>query len=227
MNPARRASQARPSPGRRRVVIMLAMLATVGLLAAAVVGAVMQLRHDSRGPAAAGHKAVAAPRTVPASGQASASPRPSRSASKTSSPARAPAPGAAGVTVAISPAVAGNPAAARVRDFLSRYFTAINDHDYQAYAALLGQGLAPSQKAAFTSGYGSTTDSGAVLAGLSDQAAGQLAASVTFTSHQQPANSPDGSSCDDWSITLYLVPHADSYVIGSPPSTYGATHHAC
>jgi hypothetical protein len=29
---------------------------------------------------------------------------------------------------------------------------------------------------------------------------------VTFTSHQQPAESPDNSACDDWTITLYLVP---------------------
>jgi hypothetical protein len=210
-------------------MIMIAMVVTVGVLAAAVVGAVTQLRHDSRGPATAGRKAVAATHAAPTpSSSPSPTSSPSSSASAPPSSPRAGKTTAPGITVTVSSAVAGNPAAPQVRDFLDRYFTAINEHDYQAYAELLDQTLARSQQAAFTSGFGSTTDSDAALDAISDdQATGVLAASVTFTSHQRPADSPDDSPCDDWAITLYLTPHAGSYVIVSPPSSYGATHHAC
>jgi hypothetical protein len=204
------------------------MVATAGLLAAAVVGAVLQLRHDGHGQASAGPKAAATP-TGPAARHPSASPavRPSSPpASPATSPKRTPAPGAGGVTtVAVSPTIAGNPATTQVKNFLDRYFTAINEHNFQAYTSLLGQQTSAS---AFASGYGSTTDTDAVLVGISaDQTTGMLAASVTFTSHQRPADSPDGSPCDDWTITLYLTPHAGSYMLASPPSTYTPSHHAC
>jgi hypothetical protein len=118
--------------------------------------------------------------------------------------------------------------AGSVQGVLASYFTAINQHDYRQYASLLApalqQGVTP---ASFASGYGSTTDSGMTLTSIASAASGLVAASVTFTSRQDPAASPDGSPCDNWQITLYLQSDGDSYQIGSPPSGYHAAYAPC
>ena len=68
---------------------------------------------------------------------------PSPSASAGSPAAATPTPGATanagtgGSSVALSPGVSGQPAAAAVAAFLGQYFTAINQHSYQAYISLL------------------------------------------------------------------------------------------
>ncbi len=136
-----------------------------------------------------------------------------------------------GVAVApsASPAsAAGRTALPGVLALLRRYFSAINGRDYAAYAQLLdAQALRASPASAFYSGYGSTIDSGETLTGLSATGSAGVAAAVTFTSHQQPADSPDRSACDNWSITLYLVPDGTGYLIGLPPSGYQATYRSC
>ena len=70
-------------------------------------------------------------------------------------------------------------------------------------------------------------DSAVKLTSISDAGSAGLAASVTFRSQQNPADSPDNSSCDQWSITLFLVPHGTGYLIGPPPSSYHASFQAC
>jgi hypothetical protein len=70
-------------------------------------------------------------------------------------------------------------------------------------------------------------DSAATLTGIAGRSRGREAASVTFTSHQAVSASPDGSSCDLWSITLYLVPANGGYVLQYPPSSYSAQVRAC
>jgi hypothetical protein len=130
--------------------------------------------------------------------------------------------------VAVAPSAAGRTALPRVLALLRRYFSAINGRDYPAYAQLLdAQAVRVSPASAFYSGYGSTIDSDETLTGISATGSGGLAAAVTFTSHQQPADSPDRSACDNWSITLYLVPDGTGYLIGLPPSGYQATYTAC
>ena len=56
---------------------------------------------------------------------------------------------------------------------------------------------------------------------------GGLKATVTFTSHQDPAQSPDHSSCIDWGITLFLHRAGATYLIGMPPPGYRAGLQAC
>ena len=71
-------------------------------------------------------------------------------------------------TVAVASAAARDPAAASVASFLTSYFTAINAHDYQRFRSLLDQQMQQIETAQrFAAGFGSTTDSGAVLIGLS------------------------------------------------------------
>jgi len=65
------------------------------------------------------------------------------------------------------------------------------------------------------------------LTSLTPAGSGGFAATVAFTSHQDPADSPDNSSCTNWGITLYLVPQGGNYLIGTPPSGYTASYRAC
>jgi hypothetical protein len=112
--------------------------------------------------------------------------------------------------------------------FLTSYFAAINDHDYQAYVSLLdAEQAARWTPARFSSAYGTTVDSAATLTAIASRSRGREAASVTFTSHQAASASPDGSSCDLWSITLYLVPINGGYVLQYPPDGYSAQVRAC
>ena len=138
-----------------------------------------------------------------------------------------PATGATTV-VAVAAGAASNPAARRVAALLDRYFTAINRRDYAAYARLLDRRRLRSDPAAsFEEGYASTTDSDETLTRISAVGSGNVAASVTFISHQKPATSLDHSSCTLWAITLYLVRHGTGYLIGTPPRGYWASYQAC
>jgi len=111
---------------------------------------------------------------------------------------------------------------------VNHYFTAINQHDYPAFASLLDQQMKQRDpESAFDSGYATTTDSAETLTGISGAGSGGLAASLTFTSRQSPADSPDNSACDQWSIILFLDPNGTGYLIGAPPPDYQASYQAC
>jgi hypothetical protein len=163
-------------------------------------------------------------------------PPPSPSASPASpTAAAAPTPGATGTSgtggssvVALGPGVPGQPAAAAIAAFLGQYFTAINQHDYQAYISLFTaaaqQGKSPE---AFSSGSSTARDSSEALVALSPARHGKTAATITFVSHQDPAQSATHTACTTWEITLYLHPAGTSYLIGVPPGTYHASAKAC
>ncbi|MGH3254807.1 MAG: hypothetical protein ACRDOU_05255 [Streptosporangiaceae bacterium] len=204
------------SPGRFRwlVVATVAVVIIAGLGGAAA----FELRHGhGRAALREGSAAVHArtPRLVPSSASGLPSPFGHGGTSVT-------------VTVAVAPAVGRNAALRQVIALLDRYFSAINQHDYAAYAQLLDpQALQRSPASVFYAGDGSTTDSGETLTGLAGMSSGGEAAAVTFTSHQQPADSPDHSDCDAWSITLYLVPQGADYLIGLPPAGYQGGFTSC
>jgi hypothetical protein len=143
------------------------------------------------------------------------------------SPARTPHKAARAGIVTVSAAAADSPATAAVTALLGRYFTAINSRDYAAYESLLdGQMRQRVSASRFASGYATTKDSAATVTGISGTA-DRLAAAVTFTSHQQPADSPSGSSCTAWAITLYLVRSGGGYLIGTPAPGYQASYRSC
>ncbi len=200
-------------PGRFRWLVV----AAVAVVIIAVLGgaAAFELRHGHGRPALRGGSA-AAPAGTSRSAPASAS-----------GPSGHGATGVA-VAVAVASAVRHNAALPQVIALLDRYFSAINQHDYAAYTRLLDpQALQRSPASAFYAGDGSTTDSRETLTGLADMSSGEMAAAVTFTSNQQPVDSPDHSDCDAWSITLYLVPQGAGYLIGLPPSGYQASFVSC
>lgn len=174
-------------------------------------------------PAAAEHTASAEPAPSTSSPTAVSS-----SAALSTAPPQ-PAPPTVG-TVALSQDVAQDSDAQPVAAFLNQYFGAINGHDYQSYFALLTpqlqQGLTEAQ---FDSGYRTTTDSAETLTGIATAGNGDLAADVTFTSHQDPADSVDKTqSCTNWAITLFLTPDGNGgYLIDQHPSSYHASYQAC
>jgi len=130
--------------------------------------------------------------------------------------------------VALGPGVAGQSAAAGVGGFLTQYFAAINDHDYQAFSSLFEPGASPVQSAAeFRSGYRTSRDSEGRLVALGQTAGGEWAASLTFDSHQDPASSATHTACTAWGVTFYLVSVGDSYLIGPPPPGYQASASPC
>ncbi len=215
-----------PPPGGHKKAIIAAVIAVV-VLAAGGGGAAFWLlnRHPSTPVAASQSPSSNTSQSV--DGSASPAQTATPTASPTASPAVTPALPSIGIVTA-SPAVTPSPQATQVMAFLNSYFTAINDHNYQAYLALLDGRLRRGMTlSAFRYGYLSTRDSAATLTAISDPAPGQVAASVTFTSHQLPSHSPSHSQCTHWSITLYLRYSGSLLMIGSAPAGYHASYRAC
>jgi hypothetical protein len=212
---------ARRPPGRRNVPIVIA--AAVIVLGAAG-GAYAVTASHSHGKAAGEPTETA---SIAASQGAPTSAVQTSAAPATSAPA--PPTASSGTTVSVASGAANNPAATQVTALVNSYFTAINARDYSAFASLLDQqARQQNPESTFDSGYATTADSAETLTSISDTGSGGLAASLTFTSQQSPADSPDDSSCDQWSITLFLVPNGTGYLIGTPPSSYqGGAYQAC
>jgi hypothetical protein len=131
--------------------------------------------------------------------------------------------------VSVAGNVASDPNTPEVVSLLTSYFTAINDHDYQAYVSLYGQRFRQSYSAQqFSAAYSSTTDSAITLTGLIIAGDGKLvAAMVTFVSHQDPAQSPDDAACENWTITIYYEQQGGTYFIGASPAGYQPEHSPC
>jgi hypothetical protein len=155
---------------------------------------------------------------------ATTTPLQSRSRGASSSVASQPAVGSD--AVAIAPTAAGQPHVQQVAALLKTYFGSINSRDYVGYSRLFIPQMRESVQN-FNAGYRSTTDSGATLAGLSATGADGLAATVTFTSHQLPADSPDHAACDKWDVVLSLTPTEAGYLIKHSPAGYHPSVHSC
>ena len=201
---------------RHRARIAGAVLGTVALLAGVITAwAVFGQDRAGPGPGPPGRQTTATHRASPG---ARATPSPS-------SPV--PAPGDGAIVVAMAPGMSQAPDAAQVDGFLVSYFTAINTHDYERYERL----LVPSRRAELTAadfarGYGTTTDTGASIVGISPTAGG-VAATVSFTSEQRTAPGADVTTCTLWDITLYLRNQDGTLLIGSPPPAYHAYRRSC
>ena len=205
------------------------LIGAVVVLVLAAGGGAYAVVSSLTGNKAAGHPSsqpTSSAPTQPASSGLATTP-PARSTA-TASPSASPKKSAKPSTVAVSPSAAANPAVARVRTLLEHYFAAINAHDYAAYNSLLdAQMQQKNPQSKFASGYASTRDSAAKLTSLANIGGGSVAATVTFTSHQNPADSINNSSCTAWTITLYLEPQNSGYLIGVPPTGYRSVHQDC
>lgn len=210
--------------GRRMAFIVVVALLVV--LAAAGGSYALVLRPHGHTTARSGHPAV----TVPAStAPASASPTASASASPSTSPlASVTASPTQTGTVQVAPGLADNPAEPQVEAYLNRYFNSINTQNYSEYDSLLdAQEQQSDSQSSFDSGFATTKDSNEVLTGIEDTGSGSVAATVSFTSRQNPADSVDNSACNDWKISLYLVLEGSSYVMTATPAGYRASYTDC
>jgi len=179
-----------------------------------------QSQGGSTGTAPATTSPTAQPPTSPTA-VISPSPTVSPTVSVTPSPTRT-------GTVRVAAAAAGDPAEPQVEAYLNRYFAAINSRNYDAYQSLLdAQEQQGNSRSTFESGYATTKDSNEVLTGIEHTGGGRLTANVSFTSKQNPANSVDGSACNNWQISLYLVPYGTRYVMTAAPGDYHAVHSDC
>ena len=200
------------------VAVVLAGVGTGGWLLASHLG--------KHGGSKLGLAPAAVQRTVPSSPASPADPITPTTPAPVSSQALSQTVG----TVTLTDGVMQDSDASSVATFLNQYFQAINNHDYQSYLALLTspvqQGITSQQ---FDHGYATTADSAETLTGISTTANGDTQADVTFTSHQNPANSPDGTqSCTNWSISLFLQSDGNGgYLIDQAPSGYQASYQAC
>jgi hypothetical protein len=148
----------------------------------------------------------------------SASPRPSSST-------LTPIPSSRRGIVSASRPLAQRADAQQVVGFLDSYFAAVNHREYLEYSSLFDR-WHHLTRAEFDRGYRTTHDSSAVLVGLTSSK-NSLTATVTFTSRQSPAASPDHATCTNWRIVLYLRRTGGVYLIGPPPPGYHATYHGC
>ncbi len=210
-------SPRRRMPGRRTQVTSAALAAVALLVGGVTAWAAFGQPQARPGSQPAGRQTTAARRASPApTVRAAPSPAPSVTA-----------PGGGPAVVTMAPGMSQAPDAAQVDGFLVSYFTAINAHDYQQYERL----LIPARRAQLTAadfarGYGTTTDTGASIVGISPTGHG-VAATVTFTSQQRVTPGADVTSCTYWDITLYLQKQGGTLLIASPPPGYHAYHRAC
>jgi len=210
-----------PQPRRRAIVVAVAFAAALGGLAAWLLIS-QPARHErpaAQSSAGAGQRAATGPAspTAPASSSAAPSPRASKPHHKAKNPD----------AVGLGPGAAGQPGAHHVAAFLTTYFAAVNNHDYQGYISLFDPASRPIQsRQEFLTGFRSTKDSGARLVRISPTATGP-AAEITFDSHQRPADSATQTACTSWRITLFLQTHGRTYLIGSAPATYHAQATPC
>jgi hypothetical protein len=143
-------------------------------------------------------------------------------------PASSPTPSPTLSLVTIGQGVTSTAAVPQVETLLSHFFHGINTHDYAEYASTLNPAQQARQsQSSFESGYATTTDSGMTVTTLASNGADGLVATVTFTSHQSPAQSVDHSACNAWTLNFYLVPQGNGYLIGPAPPGYQPSHSDC
>jgi hypothetical protein len=223
----------RAAPGRRRrpawsghrmtitaMVVTLALVGTAGVAAWQV--------SQVRGQPSPAPGSMHAPReglmsgtghpgsTQPAAhGSPAPVPRAGRSTAPSAArPATTPAP-VGNAVVAVGPLAAGGPEVRPVVALLTTYFESINDQNFAEYQSLFVPSI-QRMMTHFGGGYAGTFDSGATLTQLVTTGPHGLAATVAFISHQNPANSPDGASCDSWLITLFLKQQGNALHIRHP-----------
>ena len=223
--PAPRPGPQQRSGGRKGLFIVLAVVVVLAAGGGAYALATKLGKHSSAQPPATPTVTGSTPAAGSSSAGSSSAGTTQRASSPAASASATPSPTLS--LVAIAPGVTASAAQPQVETLLSHYFHAINTHDYTEYFSTLNpEEQAKQTRREFNSGYSSTNDSGMTLTGLTDNGNG-MTATVTFTSHQSPAQSVDNSACNTWTLSLYLVPQGTGYLIGPAPSGYQPTHSDC
>ncbi|MCU1371012.1 MAG: putative Peptidase and chymotrypsin/Hap, partial [Ilumatobacteraceae bacterium] len=107
-------------------------------------------------------------------------------------------------------------------DTLSRYFAALNAHDFPTAHGLLSaakQAKLPLEKMA--SGADTSHDTDIVVESIGPEAGGVVAI-VTFTSTQSAEDSRTGDECTRWRVRYELVPYGLTWLIDDSTGVAGA-----
>jgi hypothetical protein len=215
-----------PPPGGRGKAVLAVLAAVVVLAAGGGVALWVTHRHHAGNGAPSAQPGPSGTGSQGSHGPSSPAQSPTPAPTPTPTPTTTPT--SSGSLVTVAPGVAQEPDASQVESYVISYFTAINNHSYQQYLALLDRKMRRHESPQkFSSGYHSTTDSRAVLSAISSIGPGRVGAAVTFTSHQLPADSASKTACTDWSITLHLIKQGGRFVLGPSPPGYQAVYHAC
>lgn len=130
--------------------------------------------------------------------------------------------------VAVSPVLAQHSLAPLVVEVATAYFLSINTRDFVTYRSLFTSEIqADLDLDQLAEGFRSTYDHDILLVDIEETADGRVAAWVDFTSNQDAADGPDGQTCTNWHIALFLQAEAGRAVIGAPPPEYRADYWAC
>jgi hypothetical protein len=209
-----------PGPGprrsgqRRTATIVAGAIAVVLVAGGGAFAAALALSH--RGSTTSSLPPTSAPASTLPTTVAST---PAQSPTPSASPSATPSPAATG-PIAFAPGVSGAPHAQQVESLFTAYFEGINTHNYAEFKGTLDAAMqAKNPQSSFDSGYATTTDSGETINSIASAGNG-LTSVVTFTSRQSPSNSPDNSACNNYTLTLPLVPQGSGYVITVPPQNY-------
>ncbi len=212
-----------PRAGRDWSAIVIVTVAVVVVAAAGVFAWLKFGKHSSTGnqPGAASTRTVTGrPGTTPAS----ISPTPSASVPSVTPTQTSPV----STLVPLGPGVASDAKTAAVDAFVTKYFAAINHHDYYQYLSLLSPANRQNETMQkFDSGFSSTTDSQEMITSIVNYGSGVTGAALSFVSHQLPSQSATNSSCTEWDITLFLKRSGGRYYIGPSQPGYQAQYSAC
>jgi hypothetical protein len=112
---------------------------------------------------------------------------------------------------------------------LSTYYRAVNNKDYDVawmqYTPQQQQRIGSVE--AYTAGEASSYVIGATLVGVSQQSSGVDLATVTFSTSQSPADSPDGQGCDSWSLVYTMVQVGGAWRIDKAAGAGGPLYRPC
>jgi hypothetical protein len=116
-----------------------------------------------------------------------------------------------------------------IQQIFSAYFNAVNNHDYDtAWAQYTPQEqtrLGSEQQ--YVQGEATTHVTNMTVQEIVSQSGGVDLATITFTSTQDPANSPDGQACDNWSLVYTMVHAGSSWFIDRAVSVNGVAYRPC
>lgn len=112
---------------------------------------------------------------------------------------------------------------------LSRYFDAVNNHDYDtAWRQFTPQEQARlGSEQQYIQGEATTHVSNTMLGGIVSQSPGVDSVTLSFTSTQSPANSPDGQPCDNWSLVYTVVLTGGTWLIDRAVGENGSGYRPC
>jgi hypothetical protein len=193
------------------VVIAVAVLAGLG-----VAGGVALTSHPANVAVTSPPTATTSTTTVPSS---------STSASTSTAPSTAP-PTTASVVPVAAAATTTDPGPAE--QTLGRYFAAVGAANWQgAWATFSPAEQSRASPAQIAQGATGSQDSAIVIETLTANANGSEVANVSFQSTQPPANSPNGSACDDWNLDYTLIPAGSALLIDQVAPVSNPPYSAC